>query len=141
MTKIVSAVNVMISNKNAIGNIKRSHGAFYFIYDKKYKWSIHPVKKSQDYVLFFYPGTVSLDTIMEMDVEDWNTFDEYIMYKTDEIKAPEAKKVFTELFTILKERQFGLDNILNDIIEKNTALREFALNHMQVSAVEKSSSR
>jgi hypothetical protein len=62
------------------------------------------------------------------------------MYKTDEIKAPEARKTFTELFTILKERQFGLDNILDDIIEKNTALRGFALNHIQASAVEQSSS-
>jgi len=114
MSKIVQAVNAMISNPSNITNVLHNDGEYFFLYKKKYKWSTRQSETGIN--LFFYPTNLSLETLCRFDSDDWQGFSEMIVYRDSDIGTKEAKSSFQELYTVVKEKVFGIDEMLNDII-------------------------
>jgi hypothetical protein len=114
MSKIVRAVNVMISNSNGITTVISKQGEYFFLYDDKYKWSIRYNVAEDAYYLYYYPGEQSLQALASF--EEWQTFDEFVTYSTKDLKTKEAYDSFSELYTLVKEKRYGIDAALDDII-------------------------
>jgi hypothetical protein len=91
----------------------------YFIYDKKYKWSIVKYDESDDFHLYYYTGDQSIDDLMSISSESWSLFDEYVQYRAREIGTREAYNTFSELYRTLKEKVTGVGEVLDDIIKSD----------------------
>lgn len=114
MSKIVQAVNTMIAHQDLISNVLKGDKEYFFLYKDKYKWSI--VQREDETFLWYYPGTLSLEDLC--DIEESGSWDgiDMVKYTDREIGTKEAIASFAELFTIIKEKVFGLDKVLDDII-------------------------
>jgi len=125
MSKIVIAVNVMIENKGHISSVQRGRGAIegevFFLYEQKHKWSIFKVAdEGEEYILCYYPGDESLKAYAQMDEDtDWDEID-IIFYRTKDIGTREARQSFAELYSTVKELNFGMDAILDSIISSRS---------------------
>ncbi|MBJ9741486.1 hypothetical protein I5523_17785 [Acinetobacter oleivorans] len=114
MTKIVQAVNAMISNPDKIKSVIPNGQEFFFIYKDRYKWSI--IKNDQnDYLLFYYAENISLDEIANISNNNWQQL-QFVKYSASEIKTREATESFSELYTIVSEKAYGIDEMFKDII-------------------------
>jgi len=114
MSKIVQAVNAMISNPEKIGRVVRGEEEFFFLYNNKYKWSM--AQRDGGYALWFYPGNETLDDLAVSEQSgDWDNTP-MVTYSTTEIGTKEAKSSFSELYTLLKEKVYGVNAALDDII-------------------------
>ncbi len=111
MSRIVVAVNSMITNAQKLSNIKRKDSEYYFLYDNKYKWSIS--ESDEKYHLFFYPGDQTIDELVK--TTSWSSVT-FVSYSSDELKTREALESFRELYLIIKEKLYGVDKALDDII-------------------------
>lgn len=114
MSKIIAAANSMIANQNKIGNViagEQSSTDIFFTYDNKFKWSIN--KTGDGYWLYFYPGDASIETLAA--TWDWDSVG-FVTYSTKEIGSREAVDTFSELYTLVKEKLYGVDDALNEII-------------------------
>lgn len=115
MSKIIQAVNAMISDSDKIGLVIKgsSDNEYFFIFDKQYKWSLF--FDSEDYYLKYFPGNSSLESIA-------NNSDAYnsVLYSTSKINTKEARESFNELYTIVQEKLYGVDKVLDDIISSST---------------------
>lgn len=114
MSKIVQAINSMITNKEYISDVLKCSDEYFFLYKKKYKWSM--VLRDDGYHLWFYPGTDSLEYLVAMANGNWNNEIPLIHYSDAEIGTKEAKASFAELYTILSEKLYGIDEVLDEII-------------------------
>ena len=115
MSKIVQAANAMIANRDLISPVIMNEDEYFFVYNKKHKWSM----KLQDtglYSLWFYPGQESIEDLASLPPGQWNGSVPMIHYSDGEIGTREAKATFAELYTIVKERLYGIDAALDDII-------------------------
>lgn len=113
MSKIVQAVNAMISNPSMISKVTPSGDAseIFFVYKGKYKWSI--ADRDGMFILFFYPGKESLETLAEQ--QDWQGT-AMVRYNAEELGTREARSSFAELHRLLSEKLHGVDVVLEDII-------------------------
>lgn len=114
--KIVSAVNAIILNKDRITNVINGidPGELFFEYDNKYKWSI--TRSDNTVKLWLYPTNMSLENLASMDSQEWQEFNQLIYYNAKDIGTIEAKESFEELYRLIKEKEFGADIILDDIV-------------------------
>lgn len=111
--KIIQVINAMISNSEKISNVLKNDSEYFFLYNEKHKWSIK--QNNDSYILFFYP-TPNF-TIEELANQiDWSNFNEIISYRSDEIKTREAIESFSELYQIVSEKLYGIDDIFDEII-------------------------
>jgi hypothetical protein len=116
MTKIVVAVNVMIENARKIKPVLRGEeNLLFFVYDGRHKWGIRLI--SGDAVLAFYPGNESIEELASTPAWDWDDI-QVVIYKATEIGGREALQTFQDLHRILTEKLFGVDKVLDDIIDK-----------------------
>lgn len=116
MTRIVSAVNAIIRNSKKITKVFLSNGGeIFFEYDGKHKWSI--CKRDDDILLWFYPGPAALSQLADYDGDAWENVP-MIIYKISDIGTREARETFEELHTLVKEKVYGIDEVLNEIIEE-----------------------
>lgn len=119
MSKIIQAVNAMISNHKLIDPVIRVDysGELFFLYKGKHKWSISKAGTDQkDYYLHYYPGNQDLATLANFSEDQWRGFSEIVTYKSLEIGTREAFNSMQELYTIVSEKLFGMDDVLDDII-------------------------
>lgn len=116
MSKIVQAVNAMILNKKRITGVINREQEYFFLYKGKYKWSMTHDEKEDQYFLFYYPGSRSLETLASMEEHEWDGFNEFIRYGAKDIGTKEALETFRELYEIVKERIFRMDEVLDEII-------------------------
>lgn len=114
MSKIVQAVNAMLSNPKYITDVMATDNEYFFLYKEKYKWS---VKSIEDRIsLWFYPGNESLQQLMQVTTgSSWDTVP-MIHYSDKDIGTKEAKATFIELYNLVKEKLYGVDRVLDDII-------------------------
>ncbi|MDO8714353.1 MAG: hypothetical protein Q7K13_07740 [Polynucleobacter sp.] len=114
MSKVVQAVNAMITNSSDISNVIKITHELFFLYNKKYKWSM--AARDGEYHLWFYPGTGTLESLVSQvengDVENISM----VHYVDTDIGTKEAKASFADLYTILSEKIYGIDEVLDDII-------------------------
>ena len=114
MTKIVQAVNAMISNPDKIKSVIPNGQEFFFIYKDKYKWSI--LKNQQDdYILFYYAETMDLEEIVNLNNNNWQQLN-FVKYAVSEIRTREAVESFSELYIVVSEKAYGIDEMFKDII-------------------------
>ena len=106
----------MIANPNLVSQAFKANGAYYFVYDSKFKWSISKSYEG-DYYLVYYPGNYTIQDIATLDPTVY--IDEFVSYTTKEIKTREAVESFAELYQIIQSKLYNLDSILDQII--NTA--------------------
>jgi hypothetical protein len=118
MSKIVSAANAMISNDHKIGSVSPNGSEYFFLYDNKHKWSIrHDAGTTENTVLFFYPSDdISIEQLASFGQDDWQYYNKMVSYSAKEIGTIEAEQTFKELFSIVKEKAFGVDDVLDQII-------------------------
>tara|TARA_R110000744_G_scaffold31996_1_gene74979 strand:+ start:288 stop:659 length:372 start_codon:yes stop_codon:yes gene_type:complete len=120
MSKIVTAVNAMISNPDLITNAIQGSmdGECFFKYDKKHLWSIID-SENGEYSLHYYPGNQNLEALASIPEEMWHQENiNSVPYNTKTLGTKEAKDSFKELNTIIKEKVYGMDDVLDDIIGK-----------------------
>jgi len=116
MSKIVVAVNVMIVQKDKITNVISggSDKELFFLYDKKHKWSM--MANDDGHVLFYYPGPATLSSLASIPTEAWDDSIDMVIYRVKDIGTTEARESFAELYAELKQKKFGMDKVLDDII-------------------------
>jgi hypothetical protein len=115
MSKIVQAVNAMISNKKMITDIILIRDEIFFLFRDKYVWSARRDSDSGEFLLWHYPGASSVENIASKENEDWEEVP-MVVYKTSDIGTREARASFSELYSIVKERVYKMDEVLDDII-------------------------
>ena len=117
MSKIVRAVNAMIAHKDKISDVHSNGDELYFSFDNKYIWSIAKKKDDVDTRLYMYPDSSSAKELSFL--EDFQ-FDEVnvIIYDSKELNTVEARDSFSELYSIVKEKLFGVEDVLDSIISK-----------------------
>lgn len=130
MSKIVAATNSMIANSDKISTVINRDSYWFFLYNKKYAWCIENLDNegTNSSILYFlkaegifYVNDVKVfERLSRQDVRLLVKQGEAIEYNSNEIGTEEALKAFRLLFTIVKERGFGMDNVLDDI--KNIGL-------------------
>jgi hypothetical protein len=129
--KIVQAINSIISNSNKITKVisgAQQPDELFFLYekdDKRYKWSI--AKYDEE----LYSGQVATSSYLkyygnkEKTIEEIATYagparekeiGPIMTYSSDELKSREAKESMLELYRVVKEKQLGMDQVLDDII-------------------------
>jgi hypothetical protein len=117
MSKIVKAINAMISNPDKITSSVKGYSdtECFFKYDKKHHWSIY--KTNDSYILNYYPSQPDLNSLASIPDEYW---DEHapnsVTYNTKDLATKEAVDSFRELFSIVNEKLHGMDDVLNEII-------------------------
>lgn len=114
MSKVVQAVNAMISNPDQISNVMRNGSELFFLYKGKYKWSVSKNDKAEHY-LFFYPGSEDIIHLANYDGHDWEGTP-MVSYSDKDIGTKEAISSFSELYTLINERVYGVNKVLDDII-------------------------
>lgn len=122
MSKIVQAINAMVSNSDKITASVKGHNEMecFFEYDAKHHWSI---LKDEDnyYRLYYYPGQpdlISLASISEEGREEVTP--SLVSYSTKDFATKEAIDSFRELFSIMNEKLHGMDDVLDEIISDDT---------------------
>lgn len=111
--KIVTAANMMISRQELITNVLPGRNEYFFLYDGKYKWSISHLEEGDIYFLHYYPGNADLEALAAE--QNWNEID-YMTYSSKTLGTKEAQQTFQDLYQIVKEKIYGIDTVLNDII-------------------------
>lgn len=115
MSKIIQAVNSMISNSNLLEDVVYGHNnEVFFEYKNKYKWSIK--QQDEGYSLWFYRTELSIESLAQIENEEWEQIN-MIHYSTKDLASKEAYASFEELYRIVKEKVFGMDKILDEIIK------------------------
>lgn len=116
MSKIIQAVNSIISNSNLIGKVLFGfNNELFFTYKNKYKWSIRR-QEDGNYSLWFYPSEMSIEELATIQNEEWENVP-LMHYSTKDLATKEAFASFEELYRIAKEKVFGMDKVLDDIIK------------------------
>ena len=114
MAKIVEVLNAMISNKDKISDVIKSDSEYFFLYNKKYKWSTRK-DSHEDYFVFFYPDPNITLNDLKYNV-DFQYYSDFVTYTTEDLKTQEAVETFRELYQIVTNKLFGLDELFDDII-------------------------
>ncbi|HEL3864721.1 TPA: hypothetical protein UM690_002651 [Stenotrophomonas maltophilia] len=117
--KIVAAVNAMISRPDLIGSSVQgtSTNEFFFLYNGKFKWSI--LANHDDVAIFFYTGSDTIEDLAQIDSDSdpdaWEHI-KFVRYSARDIGTKEASDTFSDLMKIVKEKQFGVSDALDEII-------------------------
>ncbi len=123
MSKIVTAINAMISNPHMINSVtKVPHSSeCYFKYTDKHIWSI--IENSEnEYYLHYYPNIedIDIEELANISGQNWGEYEiKYVTYSSTILGTKEAKESLDELNSIVNEKLFGMDNILDDIINNS----------------------
>ena len=120
MNKIIQVINAMISNSERISNVLVTQSnEFFFIYNDKHKWSLIEDKKNdkKSIILFLYPDEeIKLETLA-FDT-DFSEYKGFVSYRSDDFKSAEAIESFKELLNIVKNKIYGVDEILDEILKE-----------------------
>jgi|JI102314A2RNA_FD_contig_51_1779867_length_1135_multi_4_in_0_out_0_1 transcriptional/translational regulatory protein YebC/TACO1 len=121
MSKIVAAINTMLLNSDKITNVGISHyneQEIFFKYLKKQNWSIMKTPDS-NFIVYYYPNN-DIEILKTLDASS-NDFQgvQMVKYATNEIKTKEAYETFEELFTMLQEKTYNLDEVFDEIFKND----------------------
>ncbi|WP_026195302.1 hypothetical protein [Mariprofundus ferrooxydans] len=121
MSKIVTAINVMVSNPDRITSVIKGYNdtECFFIYDGKHPWSI--LKNHEGiYYMAYYPGNQDIASLAEIPDEHWDEANIHcVTYTSKDLGTKEAKESMAELFSIVNEKVYGMDDVLDDIINSD----------------------
>jgi len=121
--KIVLVVNSIISHKEKITDVVVEKSEFFFLYNGKHKWSVKKFEQDwkEHFIVNFFPDNP--DDIIGRNITDIVTsrswgggIDNVVSYSTKELDTVEAYETFKELYELLFDKVYGIDDIFNDII-------------------------
>lgn len=120
--KIVQVINTIISNKEKITEIKVDNKEFYFLYNNKTKWSVEKTYDDyrEDYIVNFYPDDP--DNIVPSDLDDiisdkgFGILTNFASYSARDLGTVEAYETFKDLFDILFDRIYGINDTFDSIL-------------------------
>jgi len=114
MSRIVTAVNAMIVNPGLITHVIAGEAdEIFFLYKEKYKWSM--ARRQGGISLWFYPvERITIEELAAAEDADWEDIP-MVHYRDIDIGTKEAKESFSELYTLLNEKVYGMDEVLDDI--------------------------
>ena len=117
MSKIVIAANAMIEYKEKITNVIPGWNAaeVFFLYDNKYKWSVFK-RSDGHYSLMYFPGNQSLSVLAGMEDQEWADFTQHVTYSSKDIGTRESLDTFQDLYNLVVNRKYGMEEVLDDII-------------------------
>ncbi|EOW9155706.1 hypothetical protein [Vibrio cholerae] len=118
MSKIVTAINAMISNSHLITNVVQGDmdSECFFVYDNKHSWSIIENKEGK-YFLHYYPGNPSVEKLAAIPSEHWHEVNvRSVVYTSEILGTKEARDSLKELSSIVREKLYGMDAVLDEII-------------------------
>ena len=126
MSKIVKAANTMVSNSNKISEVINHDNVWFFLYDKKYAWCMKSWDYEGDnkYLLYFLMGNESsyvndgreFEILSRQDINLLVKNGTAIEYSTNEMCSDEALQAFRQLYITVREKGFGIDKVLDEII-------------------------
>lgn len=119
MSKIVQAANSMITNSHRISNVIKGHRDLFFLYSDKYKWSIWFDEDEDNYFLFYYPDGLDLEQLASLEPFEWDDVP-IVIYKTSDLGTKEAHATFAELYSLVQQKLYGMDDVLEDIISDDS---------------------
>lgn len=118
MSKIVTAINVMVSNPVLISDVTQGDmdEEIFFKYDQKHLWSI--ISSPNDvYNLHYYPGNQDIKNLAGIPSEYWQQENiKIVSYNSVILGTKEARDSLKELHSIIQEKVYGMDSVLDDII-------------------------
>ena len=114
MNKIILAINSMIQNSDKISDVSVFDIEYFFEY-KGYIWGI--LESKEDYILTYYPGSTTVTNVINR-IEFTDDIDS-ISYNSDAFKNQEDIESFRDLYSTVKEKVYGVDKVLDDIIEND----------------------
>jgi hypothetical protein len=118
MSKIIKAINTMIANSDLISNVTQGdmESECFFKYDSKHTWSIFETTQG-DVILNYYPEQYEIEKLASIPENDWHECNlQYVTYRSDILGTKEAKDSLKELNSIVREKVYGMDSVLDDII-------------------------
>lgn len=115
MSKIIQAINNIIEHSDKITSVIRIENENFFNYSG-HIMSIIEYGEGESYRIYIYPNFSS--TLDVKSIENPRNFD-HVFYDTDNIKGREALESFNNLYSIVAEKIYGVDTILDDIIGKD----------------------
>ena len=127
MSKLVKVANIMVSNSNKISEVINHDNVWFFLYDKKYAWCMKSWNYEGDdkYLLYFLMGNVSsyvndgreFEILSRQDINLLVKNGTAIEYSTNEMCSDEALQAFRQLYITVREKGFGIDKVLDEIID------------------------
>lgn len=114
--KIVEVARSMAAAPKQISDVtegQASSNELFFKFGGKYKWSV--ISSPFDSALYFYPGKHSLEQLATMGDQEWEDFRGLVRYSGKDIGA-EASEAFASLYNAVKNRQYDVDDVLDDIL-------------------------
>lgn len=121
MSKIVKAINVMVSNPELITGVLKgeNENECFFIYDEKHPWSI--LKRADgEFYLAYYPGGQDISELARIPDEAWHHLNpECVTYNSKDLGVKEARDSMSDLYNVVNEKVYGMDDVLNDIIDSD----------------------
>ncbi|MEZ8652103.1 hypothetical protein AB6D92_24530 [Vibrio splendidus] len=118
MSKVVAAVNTMITNEKKISPVLVGTDSLeiYFSYNKKYNWSLALNDDEDCFYLHYYPAS-------SFDIKDLSQMESFefsdiinVTYSSKDLGSREAYQTFKELHNLLQEKVYGIDKVLDDIL-------------------------
>lgn len=120
MSKIVTAINVMVSNPDRIQKVIKGYNdtECFFVYDGKHSWSI--LKNGHGYYMAYYPGSQDISSLAQIPDEHWEEANVHcVSYTSKVLGTKEALDSMAELYSIVNEKVYGMDDVLEDIINSD----------------------
>lgn len=120
MSKILQVVNTMLNNPSKITNVQKKQDVILFNYLHDQLWGIF--KQDNDHlILSIYPQKdlpITVKDLVNMDDLDWKlTPPISIAYSSESLKEREALESLTELYKVIIEKLYGIDDIFDEIIQ------------------------
>lgn len=117
MSKIVIAANAMIEFKEKITSVIPgwNESEVFFLFDGKYKWSVFK-RTDGHYSLMYFPGRQDLSFLAQMEDHEWGDFTQSVVYSSKDIGTRESLETFQELYNLVVNRKYGMEEVLDDII-------------------------
>jgi hypothetical protein len=112
--KIIIVINTMIKNRDKIKEVVEYSGKYYFIYNK-YLWSIDYFPAEDNYILSYYPE-LNMDDLKIIGTANHHQL-KRIDYSFTQYKTMEAYETFQELYQIVKEGFYNIDEVIEDILK------------------------
>lgn len=122
MSKIITAINVMVSNPTLLTDVHLGfhRGEVFFKYSEKHCWSITKIDNGDEYSLSYYPGSPDPETLADLpNIAVGLSDQQKVSYNTRELATREARDSFGELFSLVNEKAYGLDKVLEEIISSD----------------------
>jgi hypothetical protein len=113
MEKLAQALNKMLERKDLISNVIGKGKEYYFLFNKKHKWSVvfnaSPIK----YSLYYYTLDISLE-----DIANITSFNDsmYVFFSDEKLKDLNCLEQVKQLYIYLEGSAAGLDEALDEIL-------------------------